>query len=144
MFTAIFGLFGILSFISPLFVIGAGVLIVGALAIFFGLLVLPDDYKKIAIKGGLLAGAGFLIWQAAYAWGVYAIQQKVAEEIAQVAAKQQEYAERINKEQAELRRKADLSIRQANDKLKEIQNAAKVGPNNACVDRGLAKRLRSL
>lgn len=134
----------ITSYVSIAAVIGLVGSILALVVAWFTLIALPDDYKKYVINGALAVLAGSVVYQFAYARGAYVHERRIQAAIAAVEKAHKAAAAKINAEQARMRREADTAIAQANQKLKDLEDGAKKGPNPVCVDRGLARRLRNL
>lgn len=137
-------MFTIFNYVSIVGLLGIGSGILALVALWFTLIVLPDSYKKLAINSAIGLIALGATYQFAYARGVHVDDLRHRAAIAATEKAHKAAAAKITDEQEALRKQADAALVEAHKQLKELENAASKGPNPVCIDRGLARRLRSL
>lgn len=131
---------------SPLASIVGACGIALVVAAFLGAMFVPERLKLPLIGLGAALIVGAAVWQAAEAKGAHDAFDVVAAANLKAERERAEKAEAITRELAEQSIR-DLVAAQADAlKLKELNDALARDPrrDGACVDRGLARRLRAL
>lgn len=134
----------LLHALSPLGFLGMGAGGIALALVVFNVIPLPDFVRKWVIMAGAVVLAAAAVYQLGYAKATFAARERQLEANIRAEKARAIVAEEIVKEQSTMIAQAEKDAAASAKRMKELSDAAAKGPNPVCVDRGLARRLRSL